>query len=647
MPTVGGEDLDLGADGGFVVGESGEVEVEGVVFFPADVLEPDGGGGGGGDEQVGCAVAVDIHGDEAARVGQGELVKFVQTEVAADVFESAVALVAEHTDACAVGGLDDDGEVDPTVVVEVDGGDAPCASYVFGIFEGEWDALKGFAVAVAPEGDARSAVVGHGQVHPAVLVVVENGDAAGGAEFFHAEERLGGVFALSGVDVDERGGAIGGGDDVDGTVIIDVGEDDGAGGSGSAEAGGVGPLGEGLVAVVAPEDAGVAAGGEGAAGDEEVEVAVVVVVDKAEALGVVEGLEADGGGGIFKVALAAVVEEQELVVEGYGEVVEAVGIVVSDGAGDGVAAGDEAGVGCGEFREGAVAVVAIDVDGAGAGAHEDEVGDAVTVDVEDAGSAGEFLGEGVGYWREDAFLREVDGNGRMGHGGGGVGHGHGVVPLFSVSEAEGGCDLGAGEVLEADEVGVSFGGPAGALQGAGHREFRRRVDRILGESEFEDFDGLGQALEVLEANALEVEGVGAGGVKLDGVLEGGEGGFELVGGAMDEAEVVPGARVSGVEGGGALERCLGLGELLQGEQSDAVVERGLFKGGVEGCGLGKVSLGALGLLLVHHGDAAVVEQHGLRVGLSRRGECGRHGKEGKCHGQERGCTEESGGANEH
>ena len=72
-----------------------------------------------------------------------------------------------------------------------------------------------------------------------------------------------------------------------------------------------------------------------------------------------------------------------------------------------------------------------------------------------------------------------------------------------------------------------------------------------------------------------------------------------------------------------------------------------FEGGVEGGGLGKVGLGALGLLLVHHGDAAVVEQHGLGIGMSRRDGRGRQGKKGKGEGQRRASAKKSGGANEH
>ena len=74
------------------------------------------------DEHVGGAVVVVIAGDDGARIFQ---LDFVKAHISADVFESVRAEIAEEADfAFALFGLADSDQVDPAVVVVVDGGDA-------------------------------------------------------------------------------------------------------------------------------------------------------------------------------------------------------------------------------------------------------------------------------------------------------------------------------------------------------------------------------------------------------------------------------------------------------------------------------------------------------------------------------------------
>src|SRR5262249_10571050 len=157
----------------------GQVEADEVILIGAVVGEENRRRVELRDDQVGGAVAVDVRGDEAAR---GVELKGVEAESRADVVEGAVAAIAQHTELRARGSVDEDNEIDPAVVIDVDGGDAPAAR---SIREGKIDALEAAAGVVgcgdvAPEGDAGSAVVRDGDVHPAVFVEVEDGDAGGG-----------------------------------------------------------------------------------------------------------------------------------------------------------------------------------------------------------------------------------------------------------------------------------------------------------------------------------------------------------------------------------------------------------------------------------------------------------------------------------
>src|SRR3981081_486466 len=120
-----------------------------MILIPAFVAQQHGWAVILRDEQVGRAVAVVIAGDDGARIFQ---LNFVETNVGGDVFESVGAEVAEEADFGLAGfGLAGGDEVDPAVVVVVEGGDAPSAPPVC-FWKGHL--FKATSTIVAPEGDS-------------------------------------------------------------------------------------------------------------------------------------------------------------------------------------------------------------------------------------------------------------------------------------------------------------------------------------------------------------------------------------------------------------------------------------------------------------------------------------------------------------
>ncbi len=103
-----------------------------------------------GDEQIGGAVAVVVAGDDGARIFELNL---VEADVGGDVFEAVRTEIAEEPHfALAIGSFADSDEIDPAVVVVVDGGDAEGAHP---ICRGQCHRLEASALVVAPESEPR------------------------------------------------------------------------------------------------------------------------------------------------------------------------------------------------------------------------------------------------------------------------------------------------------------------------------------------------------------------------------------------------------------------------------------------------------------------------------------------------------------
>src|SRR5580692_8888812 len=121
--------------------------------------------------------------------------------------------------------------------------------------------------------------------------------------------------------------------DVDGTIVIEVGENRSFRFVRASKSSRLGPFGEGLVAVVAPENVGRTAGIERGAGQKQIKVAVMVVVDKRDPGGAVLRRKACFSSHVLKLAVSEVAKEKNRIIERHSEVVEAVAIVVADSAG--------------------------------------------------------------------------------------------------------------------------------------------------------------------------------------------------------------------------------------------------------------------------------------------------------------------------
>ena len=75
------------------------------------------------DEQVGRTIAVVITGDDGPRLFESDL---VEADVGGDIFESVWAEIAKQPHfALAIGGFANRNQVNPAVIVVIDGSDAP------------------------------------------------------------------------------------------------------------------------------------------------------------------------------------------------------------------------------------------------------------------------------------------------------------------------------------------------------------------------------------------------------------------------------------------------------------------------------------------------------------------------------------------
>src|SRR6185437_5941229 len=111
------EDFDLGPNCCFVVGEAGERQPQRVIAISADVVQHDGWSIELGDNQIGCAVAVDIGSDNGTGVVKLET---IYADGAAYILETLRAAIAPNSQFRSLIGLHNCSEVDPAVVVDID-----------------------------------------------------------------------------------------------------------------------------------------------------------------------------------------------------------------------------------------------------------------------------------------------------------------------------------------------------------------------------------------------------------------------------------------------------------------------------------------------------------------------------------------------
>ena len=168
LPQASGEDFDFRADGGLVIVQAFERQTQRVVLVAAFVAEQNGGAVILRDQEIDGAVVVIVSGDDDARIFELNL---VEAYVGGDVFPSVRAEIAKEANFTAtIFCFANGGQVDPAVVVVVDGDDAEGADPID--FR-QRDLVEGFALIVPPERDAGRARVSERDIHPAVVIEIK------------------------------------------------------------------------------------------------------------------------------------------------------------------------------------------------------------------------------------------------------------------------------------------------------------------------------------------------------------------------------------------------------------------------------------------------------------------------------------------
>lgn len=118
-----------------------------------------------------------------------------------------------------------------------------------------------------------------GDIHPAIFVEIENGDSRSRREL-RIVYRLGRIFAFARIHIEQRRRTTPRHGDVDGAIIVEIGENRRRGSYGSAETRRLCPFAEGFVAVIAPEHIGALARFGRGAGQQQIEVAIVIEINE-------------------------------------------------------------------------------------------------------------------------------------------------------------------------------------------------------------------------------------------------------------------------------------------------------------------------------------------------------------------------------
>ncbi len=118
----------------------------------------------------------------------------------------------------------------------------------------------------------------------------------------------------------------------------------------------------------------------------------MVEVDEGESGGVVDLLDAGLLSDVREGVVAVIAIEDNAVAHGYGEIGMSVAVEVADCAGNGVASGGKAEFLCGAELEAAVGGVVVVADRVVAVAESDEVGFAVSFEIDEADASAEAVG---------------------------------------------------------------------------------------------------------------------------------------------------------------------------------------------------------------------------------------------------------------
>src|SRR5205085_11918058 len=120
------------------------------------------------DEQVGGAVVIVVSGDDGTRVFELNL---VEAYVGSDVFESVRTKIAKELYfALSLFRFAHSDEINPSVIVEVEGGDAVGA---LPISLRQRNSLETLGMIVSRNGKAAWSTACHGDIHPTIMIDVE------------------------------------------------------------------------------------------------------------------------------------------------------------------------------------------------------------------------------------------------------------------------------------------------------------------------------------------------------------------------------------------------------------------------------------------------------------------------------------------
>ena len=170
LAIASSEHFHLGSDGAFVVGQPPEREPQPVILIATFIAQQHGRPMILCDEQISRAVAIVIASNDGAWLFELNL---IETNVGSDVFETISAEIAEQAHlAFAFFRFADGDQIDPAVVVVVEGGDTVGADPV-GL--GQFYPIETLTMIVSPECDSGRSQVREGQVHPPIVVEIQRG----------------------------------------------------------------------------------------------------------------------------------------------------------------------------------------------------------------------------------------------------------------------------------------------------------------------------------------------------------------------------------------------------------------------------------------------------------------------------------------
>src|SRR3954453_13669416 len=168
------------------------------------------------DQQIGSAISVEVRSDQSAR-----LVKFygVEADFIRDVLEAIRTEVSKESNLAAIRRFPNDCEIDPTIIVKVDGCDSPA---LLPPHLRQRNLLEVVSIYVSPQSHSGSIGVGESKIHPAVLVEIQSSHSSSFGGDFLRPRTLGFKCTFSLIDVNAGCRISRSEHQIDRTVVIHV-----------------------------------------------------------------------------------------------------------------------------------------------------------------------------------------------------------------------------------------------------------------------------------------------------------------------------------------------------------------------------------------------------------------------------------------